>query len=64
MLKKNPNASPREQDSYLEGDILFQKPPSRETRSGILGRNYLWPNGEVYVKFSGNFGKRKIYTNI
>ncbi|XP_059472924.1 astacin-like [Neocloeon triangulifer] len=51
--------NPEERGVYLEGDILFEVDPA-SPKSALIGDNYRWPNGEVYVKFSPVFNPSEL----
>jgi len=57
MMENRSYVNPQELGTYLEGDILFQNKPSF-TRSGIVGEQYRWPKGQIFVKFSARFGEK------
>lgn len=50
--EKNPTGNPEETGNYLEGDILF---PNPTTRNGIIGQSYRWPNKVIPFQINGKF---------
>lgn len=47
------SGNPEELGSYLEGDILF---PSGQSRNGLIGETYRWPDGIIKFEIVGDFG--------
>lgn len=56
-MENNTDVNPEELGNYFEGDILF---PVSNSRNGIVGQSYRWPNGIVPFEIVGGFDARSM----
>lgn len=54
------NTNPEELGNYMEGDILFPRNRSTNSRNGLVGQSYRWSNGVIPYEIQGNFDSRSL----
>lgn len=52
--------NPEELGSYMEGDILFPMNQSTNSRNGLVGQSYRWPNAVIPYEITGSFDSRSM----
>lgn len=58
--KPTDDTNPEELGSYSEGDILFPMNRSSNSRNGLVGQSYRWPNAVIPYEITGSFDSRSM----